>query len=114
MQYGDFQEDLLAMRELTERPIHNLEHLDLRGDLEAVTAFASVLDCVVAMATATSVLSAAAGTTVIEIAAVNNFIPAIDGRDALIGTIRRPRAPIEGDWDYVFNGARSILDQIIA
>ena len=113
MQYGDFQEDLIALRRLTERPIHILESLDLRDDLESVTAFASVMDCVVAMATATSVLSAAAGAVVIEIAAVNNFIPEIDGRDALIGTIRRPRAPKEGDWVYVFTEARRILDQII-
>lgn len=113
MQFGDIRSDLEALRALTDRPIHRLEYLDLRNDLEAVLALAANMDCVFASATATSVLAGAVGTPVIELAAVDNFIPDIDGTDALIGTIRRPRAGREGDWDTVFREAARLAGEIL-
>lgn len=114
LQYGDFGDDLDQLRGMTSRSIHRLNELDLRMDLEALIAIASMCDCVVASSTASSVLAAAVGTPVIELAAVGNFVPDIDGQDALIGTIFRPRAPIEGDWHYVFSEARRHLNTLIA
>jgi Flp pilus assembly protein TadD len=114
LQYGDVGDDLDQLRGMTSRPIHWLNELDLRMDLEALIAIASMCDCVVACSTASSVLAAAVGTPVIELAAVDNFFPDIGGQDALIGTIFRPRAPIEGDWHYVFSQARKHLDTLLA
>jgi hypothetical protein len=49
--------------------------LDLRAALESVIAYASVLDCVDATATATSGLAVAAGTLVTGLAAVEISSP---------------------------------------
>jgi len=79
-----------------------------------VIAYTSVLDCVDATATATSGLAVAAGTLVTGLAAVEIFIPDINGQAALISAIHRLRTPVEGDWEHVFHQAQRDMNTSIS
>ncbi|MBT5263796.1 MAG: tetratricopeptide repeat protein [Rhodospirillaceae bacterium] len=114
MQYGDSKGDLEAFEQAFGRAPHWFEDLDLRNDLETLAALASLLDCEVAMSTATSVMCGAVGTPTIEVIPFPDWAPFIGDRDALIGPIRRVLPDRNNDWVPAFASAADMLRATLA
>lgn len=62
LQYGECTNELMAIKDSLGIDIINFEDIDLKNDLEAVSALIATLDCVVSAGTAVASLTAAVGT----------------------------------------------------
>lgn len=111
LQYGVAEADVRALSELAEREILNLEHLELRDDLESLAALGSCLDLVLSVGNATAALTGAVGTPTIELLSTPGWVPRIGEQDTFLGANLRCAQTRQGDWSGPVTRARSLALQ---
>ncbi len=114
LQYDDDVEDIKFFKEQFNVSLIKLSDIDLKNDFEKLGAICSALTGVIAPSTAVAHLAAAVGKRTIIIEKNRTWCPTVNGSDAFLPCIRRIFPPNAGDWEWVFNSARSELNNWIS
>ena len=109
LQYGDCQDELQIARERFGVEIWNPPEIDLKEDLDDVTALSSALDLVIGFSNASFNLAAAAGTPAWLIAAKGAWTPLGSGRYPWYPQVRLHQPEVHGEWGAVLEGIANDL-----
>lgn len=110
LQFDDDSQDLKTAAELFGIDILKPADIDLRNDLDRTAALYRALSGVIAPSTTTATMAAAVGTRTIVVNRARDWVPTIDGRDAILNATERVHPPCHDDWEWVFNETRRRLE----
>jgi len=113
VQYDVTDDELDALSEASDRPLHVPPGLAQRDEIDRLGALLAELDAVVSAPTMVAVLAAAVGTPTIKLTHSGSWTALGLQREAFLPAARiiRPQQP--GDWSQAFRLAQHALDEVL-